>query len=150
MSATTTEGTGLGMAPNQVSLTVAGPHIVAAGTVRTGQPGADGQSNDWWITVDLDQVLPLSPSNYAVMITQSDESGHLGGPDGQRSNNPPHIEKFVKVNGDRYNYWGIDDEFESYANWNNNGLAGFVVHCGHPDPKTIDYVVVRTGFLRTN
>jgi len=148
MSATTSQGTGLGMAPNQVYLTAAGPHIVAAGIARTGTVGSDGNTNNWWITVDLEEVLPLNPDMYSVMLTQSDEQGTLQGSDGQRPNHGPHVEKYVKVNGTRYNYFGIDDEFGNYDNWKNNGLAGFVIHPGDGDPHTVQYVVVRNGFLR--
>jgi len=148
MSATTSQGTGLGMAPNQVCLTAAGPHVVAAGIARTGTVGSDGQTNDWWVTVDLEEVLPLNPDMYSVIVTQSDEQGELQGSNGQRPDHGAHVEKFVKVNGTRYNYYGVNDEFESYSNWNNNGLAGFVLHSGHGDPKTLQYVVVRNGFLR--
>jgi hypothetical protein len=148
MSATSSQGTGLGAAPNQVCLTAAGPHVVAAGIARTGTVGSDGNTNNWWITVDLEEVLPLNPDMYSVILTQSDEEGTLQGDDNQRPNHGPHVEKYVKVDGTRYNYYGVDDEFGNYDNWKNNGLAGFVIHPGDGNPRTMQYVVVKNGFLR--
>lgn len=136
MSATTSEGTGLGMAVNQGSLPLNGPHIVACGEVV-----CDG----WKVRVDLESTLPLGPDHYVVMLTQNDVSGDLGGADGLRGDHAPHAEKFMLVDN-----VAVNRITSVCADWASNGLAGFVLHAGADGVRTFGYTIVKTGFLRNN